>query len=127
MKAIILFLIICCLSVDQLPAQKKSEPGMQVRIMNSGAIPTSGYKIYEHSFRGLMPGETSEYQVFKKLDLEDAISVVLKDAPYKIEQVSKDCKDCTIVATKKVTLKISIVPNEQVKNSYSLKYEVAYK
>ena len=89
---------------------KTPKKEVYVRVANTGTIPTTGYKINEHSFAGLKPGDTTAYQLLNKLNVGDEITVILDTIM--VSHGIDDCNDCGITS-KKVTVGIEVVPKER--------------
>lgn len=94
--------------------------GMSVRIHNTGKCTTEGYRVCGHKFKGLTPGEYSEYQLFKALSKEDPVAVFIDSI--KVEQAT-DYKHPAIATRKKITIDVGL--NTKERKDYGMC--VAYK
>lgn len=81
--------------------------GVYVRVVNSGDQCTLDYNVSGHIFPGLKPGDTTQYQFFKRFNKCDRITVRLE--LYSEGEMSADCDD-DFLPGQKITVYINAGP-----------------
>lgn len=108
---VLIVLLSSCVVLDN----KSSNRSLYARIVNVDTISTHSYMINGCNFPGLNPGDTTDYQLLKKLNMGDEFSVTIGTSTYSTS--ISDCSDCDIKA-KKVTIAIRIIPKGQMENNH---------
>lgn len=82
---------------------QKTKSGIYLRIVNIDTVSTTGY-IYnlKYKFSGLMPGDTSSYQLIK--DFNTSYNFEIKEPHFSYSTQFSDCRTCNVDTPLHITI-----------------------